>query len=130
MSDMHRLGDVRPAEIDDDALALPALRERGVGLRVERLKPLFERILRKLEIDEARPRDHRLGDQRRFAQARGDLLRDRARVGLGELRRGERAVALEFREVGTVRDLDLAQLGRNALRRERGSRDRRELGEK
>ncbi len=101
-----------------------------VGLRVERLQPLFERLGRELDVDEARPRDHRLADQRRFAQARGDLLGDRARVGFRELRRRQSAVALEFGEVRAVGDLHLPQLGRNALRRERGSRDRRELGEK
>ena len=107
MSDMHRLGDVRPAEIDDDALALPARRERTRGLRVERLQPPFECGGRELDVDEARARDHRFADQRRFAQARGDLLGDRARVELRDLRRRERAVALEFGEVRAVGDLHL-----------------------
>ena len=83
-----------------------------LGLRVEGLQLLFERLGREFDVDEARPRDHRLADQRRFAQAGGDLLGDRARIGLCQFRRRQSAVALEFGEVRAVGDRHLPAVSR------------------
>ncbi len=93
----------------------------------QRSGPRGQRVVGHVEIDEAGPGDLHLGEERIFLQPVHDLLRDRARIGLGLFGGRQCAIALELAEIRPVRRLDLAQLGRKAFGRERGSRDRRQL---
>ncbi len=128
MADMHRLGDVRPAEIDDKRLALARLWSAETRVPGKGHAACGQRSVGDVQIDEAGTRDLDLGEQRIRLQARRNLVRNRTRIGLGLFGGGERTVALELCEVGTIRPRHLAERRRQTLRRERGSRDRTQLG--
>ena len=130
MPDMHRLCDVRSAEIDDRGLALP---------RFGRTQPLIlrhcagtfrQRGIGHIEIDEARPRDLDFGKDRIGLQTQCNLFRNRPRIHLRGARSLHRAVALELRHVRTIGFLDLAEAFRKPFGRERGLRDRAQFGRK
>ncbi len=129
MADMHGLGDVHAAEIEHHGLA-----GAGVGcseLRVpgQRDATLRERFVGDVKIDEAGAGDLNLREEWIGFKPRRDLLRDTARIGLGLLGGGERAVALKLREVGPVGAAHLTEGFGQALGRERGARDRAQFGQ-
>ena len=115
---MHRLGDVRSAVIDDDRARRLILGDTTARVVAQRAGVGSNGLVRQAQVDEARARDLELRETRVDLEARHDLLGDRARVGFGRLRRGECAVALELREVGTVRRRDVAVRGVEAFRAE------------
>ena len=128
MSNMHRLGHIRATEIDDDGLALARFRRAKTRVLRHRDHARGGGIIGHVEIDETRPGDLHLGEDRISLQPRRDLFGDRARILLGRFGRRQRAVALELREIRTIRNLNRTKLRRKPLRRERGARDRRQLG--
>ena len=95
--------------LDDMAAAIRNRRggENGVG-RGERG---VEHAIGEDEIEEAGAGDFDLRETRVGGEARGDLFGEGARIGLGGLGGGQRAVRLELREVGPVGDLDAAEGG-------------------
>ena len=114
MTDMHRLGDVGAAEIDHHRLAVAgcgrkarALRQHG-GARVQRL-------VGQIEIEKAGTGDLDLGEDAVGLQPRGDLFGNGAGIGFRRLRRRQRAIALELRQIGPVGHLHLAEMSRQAL---------------
>jgi hypothetical protein len=128
MTDMHGFGDIRSAEIDEESLAPARFRRTEPHVLRERNATLRQRRVAQIEIDEARPCDLDLGEQRVGPEARDDLLGYRARIGLGLFRRRERAIALELREVWTIGTRDLAERLRESFRRERTADERAQLG--
>src|SRR5882672_4354626 len=81
MSDMHRLGDVRTAEIDDRAFSSAAFGKACVRCRGESLQARFQRPIRELQIDEPRTCYFHPFEKRRLLQLLRDLLRNGARIG-------------------------------------------------
>ncbi len=128
MPDMHGLGDVRSAEIQDRTLARAAAGKRRIGIGRKALQPLLQDLVLELEIDEARSGNGDICEQARIAQPRRDLLGDGSGICLGELRRGQRPIALELREVGAVGELNLPKLHGQTFGRERGACGRGKLG--
>ena len=116
MPDMHRLGDIGAAEIDHHRLAVAGLGRAEPRVLRQRAGARGQRRVGEIEIDEAGTGDLDLGEKRIGLQPGGDLLGDGARIGLGRLGRGQRAIALELRQVGPVGGLHLAEGLRQTLR--------------
>jgi len=129
MPDMHGLGDVGAAEIHDHALARAGAGKGARGIGAKRLQPQLQHRILNRQIEEAGSGDGNIGKHPARPQPRGDFLRDGARIGFGKLGRGERAIALELREVGTVGKVDLPQSLGQTFSRERLARDRAKFGD-
>ena len=96
----------------------------------QRARARGQRRVGDVEIDEAGTGDLDLGEDRIGLEPRGDLLGEPARIGLGLLGRRQRAVALELRQIGPVRDLHRPQFGGKAFGGKSGTHDRRQFGGK
>ena len=120
MTYMHGLGDIRSAEIDHHRLA-------GAGLRaprhIQRAGTRIQRCVGQINIEKAGTGNLHLGENRFSLQPGGNLLGNGARIGLGRLRRRQRAVALELRQVRPVGRLHATETLRQAFRREGLPRD-------
>ncbi len=115
MADVHRLGDVGPAEIDDD-LAFGG-NERGAQAWVggDRIGARAERRIGQDEVEETRTGDIDRFQPRVTAQMAGDTGGDITRIGLGLFGDGKRAIALKISQVGTVGRIDAAGGGLKAF---------------
>src|SRR5437763_10116487 len=102
MAHMHRFGDVRAAEIDDDSLATSNLRRAQSPLFRESAGPLLKRVIGHSEIDETGTGDRHSGENWIAFQPRSNLLRNRPWIRLCLLRGWQSAVALKLREVGPI----------------------------
>ena len=120
MMHRHGLGDIGTAEIDHQLLAVIG---RGAGLRQQRR----QRRVAKVEIDETGTGDLDPGEARIFLQPRHDLFRDGAGVCFRSFRRRQRAIALELAQIRAVGLGDLAEMRRQAFRREGLAQARRQV---
>ncbi len=118
---MHRLGDIRPAVIDQD----PTRRGDRLGAQPriggDLASPLRQGRIAEPEVDEARPGDLHASQARIARQARDDLGGHVARIAPGALGGGQGAVALEVGEVGPVGRRHAAEFGRQSRRGEGGT---------
>ena len=106
VTDMHWLGDVGAAEIQDHGLG-----RVGLCHAEARVLPLPVGLFGQIgvvehQIDEAGPRDADFGQTVVASQAIHDRLRDFPRRPLGDAGSTHRAVALELAEVGAVAGRD------------------------
>ena len=127
VADMHLLGDVRAAVIDQHPArridqAPPSARIRGDGLR-----PLGQGRVGQAQIDEAGPRHLDAGQPGIAAQALSCLGGDLARVAPGDLGRGQRAIDLK---VGQLRPVGRRHAPEARLQSGLGEGPRRGLAER
>ena len=109
VADMHRLGDVRRGEINDDALRLFDLRHADMVIFDDRGKPLRQRCGAECEIEEAGAVHGDFLTQILHLKRRLDLLSEGAGIRLELLRQRHRRVALVVAVTRVGSDDDVGQ---------------------
>ena len=120
VADVHRLGDIGAAVVDDDLARLGHGRSAGHRAGGHFGRAFGQRPVRHADIDEARPGDLDRGDLGAVLQMGCDLGRQIARIGPGLFGGGQGAVGLEIGEVGPVRRRDARKIDGQAFGGEGG----------
>ena len=106
VADVHRLGDVGGAEVDDDRLRLPGGGDAEPRVGGEGGELVFEGGGEEAEIDEAGAGDFGRGAEVRHVEARDDLGGELARVGALLLGEDHGGIGLVVAETGVGGGLD------------------------
>ena len=116
MADMHRLGDVGRAEIDDDALRVSGFRCTATGVAGEVAQSVRDPLRLETEVEEAGAGNLRLFANVAGFEVVGDPGGQFARVGFGLLGQHHGGVGLVVAEAGVGGGRDFAAFGRQAAR--------------
>ena len=99
MTNMHGLGNIRPAIIKDNVLRFI----RGGNAEIfKRMKMVLQVTVCNIQINETGPGNFNRRKTLILRQDRNNLLRDLARVFLCQFGRRHRAITLELRQIRTV----------------------------
>ena len=111
VADMHRLGDVGRAEVDDDALRVPGFRHPAAGVTGQGAELLRDPLRFEAEVEEAGARDFRFVANVAGFKIIRDLGGEFTRVGFGLLGQDHGGVGLVVAEARVGRGGDFAALG-------------------
>ena len=111
VADVQRLCDVRPAVVEHDGARRVRSGDAGTVGQAHILQMGGEGGVRDAQVDEAGRDGLRRGEEFAAAELRDDVVGDQDGCLVGGFGGGHGAVALEFAQVGTVGDGDLAAGG-------------------